>query len=197
MRAAVLVLVMCATSCSRTTPWSDVVEDEGGRTVVVERAVRHTFTGGELSQAFTRWPAYDRVRATNPRNGQKVRWDGAFGLTPVLIGFDPRKTYLVAWANRCDARIERFSIDGFPYVFLETSDGRSWEVVPPSSFPARLRFANLSSDWSRKDEAKGLDDVARTNRAMEFSTSMHFSREIPRSFAQWQYAHRDGRIWCR
>ena len=189
--AATLILIVAASSCSKTTTWSDIAQSDDGSTVVVEQSVRHTFTGGELSQAFTRWPSYYKIRATNPRSGKTAKWKGTFGLVPILIGFTPQKTYLVAFANRCNAKINSFSINGFPYIFQETDDGEVWKTVSPSAFPTQLRRANLSSDWRGDGKMQRPADIARTNRAMEFSTNMHYSRDIPRSFNEWKYAHKN------
>ncbi len=189
--AAALILAMTTASCSKTTTWNDVVQSDDGSTVVVERSVKHTFTGGELSTAFTRWPSYYQIRATNPKNGQIIKWKGTFGLTPILISFNSQKTYLVAFANRCDAKINSFSINGFPYIFQETTNGKIWRVISPSDFPSQLRIANLSSDWRSGGKTQKPNNILRTNRAMEFSTNMHYSRDIPRSFNEWKYAHKD------
>ena len=194
--ATIVLLAASAAACSRTTRWVDVARGEDGSTTRVERATRHAFTGGELSQAARRWPAYYSLRATHPASGQAVAWDGSFGLVPVLLEFSPRETWLVAYANRCDAEILDSGSERFPYVFQVSVDGRHWKTVPPAAFPARFTRANLSSDWHDDGRIRQPDDIARSNTAMETSTGHHFSAQIPRSFAGWNYPHKDQPSGC-
>ncbi len=186
-----LLLVLIAASCSKTESWSDIVKIDDGSTTTVERSVKLTFTGGELSQAAARHPAYYQLRAKNPKNGQAVSWTGTFGIIPIAIAFTPQKTYLVTLAFHCDAEIKKFSIRDFPYVFQESTNGMAWKIVHPSEVPTEIRSANLSSDSRPNGETLQPDRIDRTNRAMEFSSDMYYAREIPRSPSEWKYAYKN------
>lgn len=194
---AVILLAACAAGCSRDTRWVDIARNEDGSTTRIERTTRHAFTGGELSQVGRRWPAYYSLHTKHPASGQIVQWNGSFGLVPVLLEFSPQGSWLVAYANRCDAEVLESSIDRFPYVFLASVDGRHWKTVAPDAFPTRFKRANLSSDWHGDGKTRQPDDIARSNTAMETSTGHHFSAEIPRSFAGWDYPHKDQPTGCR
>ena len=186
--------LLLLSACSKTEHWTDVVDASQNSSVIINRTVKLEFTGGELSNSATRWPTTYELATTNPLNDKTVKWSGSYGLNPIFIGFTPTKTYLVALPMRCDAKIDSFSIEKFPYIFQETSDGIHWKVISPEALPTEFNQANLSATydgfWMSGGKRQFPKEIRDINSGTERASGNFFTSKFPRNHEQWSYKHK-------
>lgn len=196
----VAISLVSLSGCGETIEWREEATTEFG-TVTVSRKVELNFTGGELSQAATRWPTKYQLSLVHPKTHQRVSWKGEYGFNPAYVGFDPENTYLVIYPMRCDAKISAFSVPGLPYIYLKSSDGRSWQRVHPRDLPMGPVSANLSGNYDGFSIGEELAQktVAAINGNLELSTDKFFQIKIPSTYEEWSYKHKKpgGYAGCR
>ena len=203
MKSGLIWLVLLlSTGCSKTEKWKEIVLLTSGNTVVVERKVELNFTGGELSNALKRWPTTYVISTKNPINNQRVKWEGSYGLNPIMIDFKDSKSFVVALPMVCNAKIEKFSLAGFPYIFYRSDDGKHWQVILPAQFPPEFKVANLSATydffWMEGGRTRSPTDIDGQNGDTQHASSKFFQINIPRSLNDWSYQYKkpQGYVGC-
>ncbi|MDE2598515.1 MAG: hypothetical protein KGL40_02715 [Rhodocyclaceae bacterium] len=193
MQTVIKVGLMLASSlllggCSETIEWKEEVLLSTGQKIVAARSVERI--PAELGHR--RATSYE-IDVQYPDTVKKVSWEGEFGVSPIMLDFKDGQAFIVALPMMCDAKIKEFSIKEFPYIFMKSSDGRRWNVVPPDEFPAEFKRSNLmaSYDEYRIGEGKyqSLDAVSQQNLFLEKATDGFFQVTIPRSPDEWRYKY--------
>jgi hypothetical protein len=132
--------LLCA--CSETIHWEEEVLLSSGQKIIINRSVERI--PAELGHR--RATTYE-ISATNPSTGEKLNWEGDFGLGPVMLDFKDGYAFIVALPMMCDAKIKEFSIKGFPYIFMRSKNGSNWETISPNQFPSEYITSNLSGGY--------------------------------------------------
>jgi hypothetical protein len=193
-RAFAAVLSLALAACGKTVHWEEEVSLLSQQSIIVSRTVELNFTGGELSNATTRWPTTYTLTALNPLNGKKYVWKGSYGLNPILLEFSKSSAFLIAIPMRCDAKIEKYSLNGFPYIFMKNEDGKNWLTVAPDKFPTEYLTPNLSASydgfWVERSNLLSAERISGINRTLENSTSKFLQIPIPRAPQEWQYKYK-------
>lgn len=194
VKVAIFALIMvsaCFTSrCQADERWIDEASLADGRTVEVDRSVSFNFGGGELSQAFKRWPNQFALKAINPDSGKVVRWSGEQNFNPVLLDFWDKIPYLVVVATSIASNLKQYGCPEIPYIFFRYDEGRGhWTQIAPKDFPSRLLRANLSFSYDgtymKNGARQSKEEIDRRNALRERSSSNFITRTIPIDFASW------------
>ena len=184
------VLISCVllSACSQTIYWQEEVLLSSGQKITVNRTVE--LISAEVGK---RRPTTYEIDAKNPSTGKKVNWEGSFGLGPIMLDFKDSQAFIVAIPMMCDAKIKKFSTEGFPYIFMRSMDGNNWETISPSQFPAEYKNINLSAGYDSYRIKKGVfqstEDVSKHNNDTEQSSSGFIQVSIPRSPQEWNYKY--------
>lgn len=119
-----------------------------------------------------------------------------------MLDFKNNKVFLVAVSGMCDAKIKQFSVKGFPYIFMESIDGKTWETINPNQVPTEFKNANLSFDYDsyyvRGDNFFGIgkfqssEQILKANESSE-SHGGYFQISIPHNKMEWNYKLKN--IW--
>ena len=183
-----LFLILCAflSACSETIHWQDEVLLSTGQIIIVDRTVERI--PAELGH---RRAASYEIDATYPDTGKKLKWEGSFGLGPIMLNFKEGYAFIVAIPVMCDAKISEFSIKGFPYIFMRSFDGKQWEVINPSQFPPEFKQSNLSARYDEYRIGNGkyqsYEAIFKGNEYDEKHSDGFIQATIPRSPAEWNY----------
>jgi hypothetical protein len=175
--------------------WIDQAAGHDGRSWTVRRTVEFTFGGGDLSQAFTRWPNKFSLELDDPASGKTVSWHGEKYVNPVLLDMVEGVPWLVVNGNNLNSDVERYGCPDLPYAFLRFDAAKSrWIPVPAKDAPAVLRTANLSYSWEaylmERQRTQTPADIASLQASSEQMSGFFFSREIPRTYADWKYQYK-------
>lgn len=182
------VLISCSllSACSQTIHWQDEALLSSGQKIIVNRSVERT--PAELGHR--RATSYE-ISAKYPGTDKKLSWEGSFGLGPIMLDFKDGQAFIVAIPVMCDAKIKKFSIDGFPYIFMRSLDGNKWDVISPSQLPSEFKKTNLSASYDDYRIGKGMyqsyEAISKGNSEIERSSGGFIQVTIPRSPAAWNY----------
>jgi hypothetical protein len=190
-----ILLLAAAAGCgpAKQDTWIEAPAMADGRTLEVQRTVIWRFGGGELSQAFTRFPNEYALEFVHPR-GATVRWHGETNVHPVALHVTDDAAYLAVHGNVAGIVYRKPDLYGcpeVPYAFLRYDLARkAWTPVAARSAPVALRRPNLSARWSSyatRGGRVGPAEIARINDAEKRSTSGHFADPIPLGPDEWDY----------
>ncbi len=108
-----------------------------------------------------------------------------------MLDFKDGKAFVVVKPVMCDAKIKEFSIAGFPYIFMRSSDGKRWEVISPDQFPKEFKTTNLSAFYDEyrigKGKPQSATQISKENESIEKTSNGYFQVTIPRSPDEWRY----------
>lgn len=193
-----LLLAFCAllSACSETILWQDEVLLSSGQKIIVKRTVERI--PAELGH---RRAASYEIYAKYPDTEKKLEWIGSFGLSPMLLDFKDGHAFLVALPVMCDAIIPEFSVKGFPYIFMQSNDGKQWKVIAPSQFPPEFKLSNMTARYDDYRISKGKfqshEAIVRGNTDDEKYSSGFIQTNVPRSPAEWNYKFNKHYVGCR
>jgi len=184
----IFVVILCAllSACSETIHWQEEALLSSGQTIVVNRSVERI--PAELGHR--RATSYE-LSAKYPDSDKKLNWKGSFGLGPIMLGFKNHQAFIVALPVMCDAKINEFSIQEFPYIYMKSLDGNKWEVINPSQLPAEFKSTNLSASYDdyriNKGNYQSHKAIVEGNKEAERTSQGFIQVTIPRSPNEWNY----------
>ncbi len=121
--------------CEKKVNWSETVTLRDGRTVLVRRAV---WLGDEWLNFTAKWPHRYAIDFENPETHKHFSWSGKHGISPVMIDFAGRDTYLVVAPFLCDADMSGYDNPNPPFAYLHYEGLlRGWQAVPLAEFARR------------------------------------------------------------
>ncbi|MBW8372298.1 MAG: hypothetical protein K0M66_15200 [Thiobacillus sp.] len=186
VKITLLVSCLLLSACSETIHWQDEALLSSGQTIIVNRTVERI--PAELGHR--RATSYE-IEAKYPDTGKTMEWEGDFGLGPIMLDFKDGIAFVVAKPVMCDAKINEFSIAGFPYIFMRSLDGKKWEVISPDQFPKEFKKTNLSAFYDEYRIGKGSPQsaakISQENESVEKTSNGYFQVAIPRSPDEWGY----------
>lgn len=207
--------------CSQTSYWTDEAKLGDGSLLKVHRYVVLKTTGGELSNAFKRWPVQYGFRVSHPATAEAIKWVGDDHVTPIFLDVDASNFYLIILIGsaRDDATYKNYGCPDSPYVYLKRTKGAGdWKVIAPAEMPLKSAMANLSAyydfhwmtrepfELDRKKNAKRYnaipsherigfqahERIEARNKLSEHSTQGFFQSDIPRGAYDWRYGSKAG-----
>lgn len=196
LKTVFLISCFLLSACSETIRWQDEALLSSGQIIKVNRNVERI--PAELGH---RRAASYEVEAKYPDTGKSLIWEGDFGLGPIMLDFKNGEAFIVAYPVMCDAKIKEFSINGFPYIFMSSLDGKKWKVSAPTRFPKEFKKANLSAYYDEYRIGRGKDQsaeqISEENKSVEDQSQGYFQVTIPRSPDEWNYKLNKKFTGCR
>lgn len=181
-----LISFSLLSACSQTIHWQDEALLSSGKKIIVNRSVERI--PAELGHR--RATSYE-ITTTYPDTDKKLRWAGSFGLGPIMLDFKNGQAFIVTIPVMCDAKIKKFSIDGFPYIFMSSLDGNKWEVISPSQLPPEFKKTNLSATYDEYRIGNGKyqshEAISQGNKKTERASNGFTQVTIPRKPEEWNY----------
>lgn len=171
--------------------WKDQVQLHDGRVVESIRSVAFHYGGGELSQAFTKWPDQYALEIKNPNTGELIKWQSPRGFMQLAVDFWEGTAYGVILQNYISADLKQYGCPSIPYVFFRYDQrNRVWKQISIADFPTQLLRVNLSVRYDGTYMANGrtqtVKDIGSRNR-----TGSRINPEIPTSFESWDSEHKN------
>lgn len=197
MKRLAILLLAAAAGCgpAKQNTWVEAPALADGRTLEVKRTVIWRFGGGEMSQAFTRFPNEYALEFVHPR-GATVRWHGEKNVHPVALHLTDDAAWLTVHGNVAGILYSKPDVYGcpeVPYAVLRYDLARkAWAPVAARSAPPALRRPNLSARWSdytMRGGRVGPTEIDQVNDAEKRSTSGHFADPIPLGPDEWGYLY--------
>ena len=190
LKLFIIISCFLLNACSKTIDWQEEALLRSGQKVIVDRSVKRipTEPGQMLSSIY-------EISTKNPTTGERLSWQGVHGVGPILLDFKNGQVFMVVTLTACDAKIKEFSVEGLPYIFLSSVDGKNWVTISPSQFPSEYKSANLSFSYDPYYVGEGKfqssEQISTANEyAQQHSSRGYYQVSIPRSKDEWNYQYK-------
>ena len=175
----------------QTYRWSEEVQLNDGRVILIQRSVKTGYLPREIGQPP---PESDYTLEISGIGSKKITWDGGRGrFVPMILDFDGGVLHVVATG----ATSLVYGAEGCPrppYFFFRWS-GESWERMTYEDFPRSIRKANMSAGLTypsrepmreriSRGEIVTKEDVMRLNRTAD-PDAKEIREDKPNSCATW------------
>ena len=161
-------------ACADGTSWKEEVLLHDGKKIIVERSQ----TYGGRHEIGQKPPIKEqKLTFTLPGSNQSITWKsdysediGRVNLNPLALHILNGTPYIVAEPNLCLA-YNKWGRPNPPYVFFK-HDGKTWQRIAMSEFPARLKDINLVVNTLGEAGTLGSAKVISADTARELNSQL-------------------------
>jgi len=165
--------------------WTDEAKLNNGNIIKVERTVIF-----HLGDMLNWWPNQYKLKFTNPNNNEIITWKGEIDVHPILLDFEDKNPYLVAYGNSANiyTNPSLFGCPTIPYLFYKYKN-KKWELETIDKLTKNSRTANLLFDYDlywMKGNPTQTPEIIEMRNSNE-SRGGAFDKKIPTNFDEWAY----------
>jgi hypothetical protein len=128
----------------------------------------------------------------NPNDQKLVRWDGGYGLAPLIVEVLDGDVYLVVHPEYCNVDLTQYGNPNPPYIRLKYVSGQ-WVQVSEADYPDSLRKLNLLHTYTdfpvEEWTLLTVESIRRFNRPHP-QDSGFIQDPIPKDFDSWKYKYK-------